>query len=467
MPFRIYNTLTGKKEIFTPRHPPQVKMYCCGPTVYDFLHIGNFRGAVFYNFLRLWLEHKGFVVSYAYNFTDVDDKILARAKKENTSMKAIADTYISEFKKDFQALKLKEHDHNPQATHYISAMQGLISKLIQNKKAYELDGDVFYHVPAFEGYGDLSKKKGEELLSGARVEVDARKKDPRDFALWKKAKAEEPGWDSPWGRGRPGWHIECTTMIQQLFGAGIDIHGGGADLIFPHHENERAQAEGSKALGAGGVEEPGEVCGFVKYWVHNNMFTFGGEKMAKSTGNQRLMRRFLESYNGEIFKYLVLSSHYRSMIEVSHSKILQCIQALARVYSFLKTADGLLKGSGAGAKKEKPLPASVPVPVQKLWGEIQTALDDDLNTPSALAVLFAGVRRFNHLQNKCSNDLARLREAAGNLYMLFKRCGGVMGLFQEEPEEFLKSLDDIFLRENNIKRDDIDKLVLERSQAAK
>ena len=234
MSLMLYNTLSRKKEIFTPLHPPDVKMYCCGPTVYDLLHIGNFRGAVFYNFLKQWLEHKGFRVQYVYNFTDVDDKILARAKKENKTMQQVADTYIAEFKKDFKALQLRPHDHNPQATHYIPHMIRLIQKLLKHNKAYRIEGgDVFYHVPACVSYGSLSQKNIEELVAGARVEADRRKKNAHDFALWKAVPRGEPGWDSPWGYGRPGWHIECTSMIHALLGESIDIHGGGADLIFP------------------------------------------------------------------------------------------------------------------------------------------------------------------------------------------------------------------------------------------
>lgn len=468
----IYNTFTQKKEIFTPLDSPNVKMYCCGPTVYDLLHIGNFRGAVFYNFLRLWLEHKGFNVIYVYNFTDVDDKILQRAKKENKTMKEIAEKYIVEFKKDFQALKLKKHDHNPQATNYISDMIQLIQKLLKNKKAYQVEKDIFYHVPSFTSYGALSRKNIDELEAGARVEADSRKKDVRDFALWKHCAEDEPGWDSPWGRGRPGWHIECTTMIHSLLGQSIDIHGGGTDLIFPHHENERAQAEGwqidshnlqnsdKRAAESRRNHSPFEG-GFVKYWVHNNMFTFGGEKMAKSTGNQTIMRYFLESYNGEIFKYLVLSSHYRSMIEVSEKKITQCVQGLARIYSFLKAANDLLKEkiSTTKSQTEHTVLSSIPEEVNK-------ALEDDLNTPTALAAIFTGIRYFNELKNK-AKDVSSLVAPAQQLQQITLKYGKMMSLFQEPPEAFLNELDDIFLKKHKVKREDVDQLLVERTLARK
>ena len=532
MSFVIYNTFTQKKEVFTPLHPPHVKMYCCGPTVYDLLHIGNFRGAVFYNFLRLWLEYRSFTVTYVYNFTDVDDKILQRAKKENKTMKEVAEKYIAEFKKDFQALKLRKHDHNPQATNYIPDMIQLIQKLLNNKTAYQVEKDIFYHVPAFTGYGELSRKNIDELEAGARVEADSRKKDVRDFALWKHCADNEPGWDSPWGRGRPGWHIECTTMIHSLLGQSIDIHGGGTDLIFPHHENERAQAEGwriatdtapvnkqnlqnnnvsfqlnnlfkssnmrfaakrifnrfaykaelvlnrlfnrrdsynlqncdnkenaaaAKVSTASRGRRSNPPWGFVKYWVHNNMFTFGGEKMAKSTGNQTIMRYFLESYNGEIFKYLVLSSHYRSMIEVSEKKITQCAQGLTRIYSFLKIANSIIKQSTSKSDSKDTTLSHLPEAINK-------ALDDDLNTPAALASLFTGIRHFNELKNK-TKDVSSLAVPAQQLQQIILKYGKMMSLFQEPPEVFLNELDDIFLKKHKIKREDVDQLVAERTLA--
>ena len=445
--FLLYNSLTQQKEIFTPLHPPQVKMYCCGPTVYDLLHIGNFRGAVFFNFLRHWLEYKGYKVIYVYNFTDVDDKILNRAKKENKQMKEIADKYITEFKKDFQALKLKEHDHNPQATQFIQQMIELIDTLLQKEKAYIVEGDVYYSVKNFLDYGKLSKRKTNELINGARVEVDERKKNPVDFALWKSCSNNEPGWDSPWGRGRPGWHLECTTMIFSLLGNNIDIHGGGSDLIFPHHENELAQAEGAK-------EGP-----FVKYWVHNNMFTFGGEKMAKSTGNVNIMRDFLTEYNGEIFKYLVLSSHYRSMTEVSENKILQCIQALSRIYTFLRTAKEITPQNKVSTNYQQ---SAFFEDIQRAEQSIEAELNDDLNTPAALAVIFGLIRQFN--EKSSVEETAIYAQLIENIIIKY---GKLMSLFQESPAEFLNKLDDIFLKKNNLKKEDINQLVSARTEARK
>ena len=454
MSFYIYNSLSQKKEIFTPLNPPQVKMYCCGPTVYDLLHIGNFRGAVFFNFLRQWLEHKGYQVTYAYNFTDVDDKILNRAKNENKKMKEIADTYISEFKKDFQALKLKEHEHNPQATQFIPDMIVLIKTLLQRKKAYIVDKDVFFSVKSFSDYGKLSRRKWEELLSGARVKVDKRKKHPGDFALWKSCEENEPGWSAPWGRGRPGWHIECTTMIFTLLGDNIDIHGGGTDLLFPHHENELAQAEGAK-------KGP-----FIKYWIHNNMFTFGGEKMAKSIGNISTMRSFLEEYNGEIFKYLTLSSHYRSEVEVSENKILHCFQALSRIYTFLRTADLLIeKLPGNNMKDNNHL--SFSQDIQSAQKNIEGALNDDLNTPIAFSILFKLIRQFNEKNSYSKSNTEELAMYARDIKNTIIKYGKMMSLFQEPPDLFLQEMDDIFLKKNKLDKKIIDQLVAERTQARK
>lgn len=480
MSFSIYNSLNQKKEIFTPLNPPIVKMYCCGPTVYDLLHIGNFRGAVVFNLLRQWLEHKNYKVIYAYNFTDVDDKILNRAKKENKTMKEIADTYIQEFKKDFQSLKLKKHEYNPQATQFIPEMIQLIKTLLQKEKAYMVDRDIFYSVKNFSDYGKLSKRTKKEKpvpdysenstqgvvhserpsVWQARVEADERKKDLRDFALWKSCSEEEPGWDSPWGRGRPGWHLECTTMIFSLLGNNIDIHGGGSDLLFPHHENELAQAEGAK---------PGP---FVKYWVHNNMFTFGGEKMAKSTGNVSIMRAFLEEYNGEIFKYLVLSAHYRSITEVSENKVSQCIQALSRVYTFLQTTEMLFqKYSNFSAiikqVKENKHYTQFLQKIKSARHNIETYLDDDLNTPSALAVIFTLIRQFNEKRNHSQYLEEELALYAKYIQEIIIDYGKIMSLFQEPPNLFLKEMDNIFLKKNNISRKEVNKLVMERELARK
>ena len=425
-------------------------MYVCGPTVYDLLHIGNFRGAVFFHFVSQWLKHLNHRVSYIYNFTDVDDKIITRAKKEHTSPEALTNKYIKEFEKDYQALNLSPHSHNPRATHFINPIISFVEKLIKAGRAYHREGDVFFHVPSFKGYGTLSGRKTlKDVLSGARVSPDHRKKDPRDFALWKASPAGEMGWTSPWGRGRPGWHIECSTMIHSLTGGGVDIHGGGSDLIFPHHENEKAQSE---ALG---------VKPFVRYWMHHNMFTFEGEKMAKSSGNLITMRDFLKQYGGEVFKFLVLSSHYRSPVSVSPKTLLQALQTLCRVYTFLKTPLPL-KSSAAGSSDPATALPRGGDGLSSLEQEWEQAINDDFNTPKAFALIFSQIRKLNDPSRQNSDP--REKQQLKNTIL---RYGKMMSLFQEPPALFLKNMDDLFLKNRGLKREDIDHLIRLRWQARK
>ncbi|MEK6555963.1 MAG: cysteine--tRNA ligase, partial [Bdellovibrionota bacterium] len=368
MAIQIYNTLTRKKEEFTTLEPGKVRMYVCGPTVYDFLHVGNFFGAIFFNLVRNWLEKSGYQVTYVYNYTDVDDKIIDRAKKENVEAKEISEKFIMEFEKDYKRLHLKAHSKNPRVSEFMDEIVAFVKDLVDNKKAYELNGDVYFDVPGFKDYGKLSNKTIDDLVAGHRIDVNEKKRHVSDFALWKKAKEGEPSWPSPWGHGRPGWHIECSAMNYAIFGEQIDIHGGGLDLTFPHHENEIAQTEA----------RTGKT--FARYWMHNNMLNFGAVKMSKSLGNVRKARDFIEEYNGEILKFLILSSHYRSIIDFSLPQIERTISNLARFYSSLAFAQELMKGG-----------AVVPVPekFQKALAEaddkIKKALDDDFNTPEVMA----------------------------------------------------------------------------------
>ena len=447
MSFVLFNTLTGKKEKFIPLKPPAVLMYVCGPTVYDFLHIGNFRGAVFYNVLCLWLEHLGFKVRYFYNFTDIDDKIIQKAKENNTGSQEISQKYIKEFCMDFDQLGLKSHTDNPRATQYIPQMIALIQELVDQKKAYVRDGHVFYRVRSFKKYGCLSHRKLEDLYAGSQVSAVESKENEEDFALWKKSKEGEPFWDSPWGKGRPGWHIECTAMIHHGLGERIDIHGGGMDLIFPHHENEIAQSEGCK-------KGP-----FVKYWVHHNMFEFEGEKISKSLGAVQTMRAFLKEYNAEIFKYLVLNSHYRSVIEVSGKTILQSISGLSRVYQALLSAQNLLKDKKDWGDQAN---AGFLEVLRKTRSSADSALNDDLNTAKALAGCFSLVRFFNDY--KKSNPRWAKKEI--HLFLeFFKEYGGIFSLFLEEPQKFLDQLDDILLKKSSTGRKEITKLIEKRAKA--
>ena len=426
-------------------------MYCCGPTVYDYLHIGNFRGAVFFNFVRNWLEFLNYKVDYIYNFTDIDDKILNRSVSEKINPKDLAEKYIAEFKKDYNSLKLKAHTKNPRATETLPEIIDLIKKLIDKGKAYEKEGDVFYSVNSFEKYGYLSGRKKEDLLAGARVEIDKRKKNPLDFALWKKSKPGENWYfDSPWGKGRPGWHIECTAMIHKFLGEEIDIHAGGSDLIFPHHENEIAQSE---------------VCThkrYVQFWLHNNMIVSKGDKMSKSLGNMIRMREFLNQYPGELFKFLILSCHYRSPLQFSNNTLHQALVSLSKIYSSLAKAHNIIA-------KEKNIKTSNEFlnTLSKATEDITTAFNDDFATPKAFAILFSVLNTFQ----KTIEDEKILNQqkafCAKEYLLFFKKYGEVLSLFQEKPKDFLKNLDDKFLEEKQQTREQIQKLVEKRSLARK
>ncbi len=458
---KIYNTEAGEKQVFSPIRPPHAQIYCCGPTVYDFLHIGNFRGAVFFNFLRGWLEFLGFKPRYIYNFTDIDDKILSRAKKEGCPPEDISEKYIKEFQADYQALKLRPCDGNPRATEAVPEIISLIKSLIQAGRAYEADGDVFYSVRSFKGYGRLSGRSPEQLLSGARIEPDPKKKDPLDFSLWKKHVPESPGakkiheafWNSPWGPGRPGWHIECSAMIRKFLGAEIDIHGGGSDLIFPHHENEIAQSEGAGCGGAGGGK-----C--VRYWIHNNMILMEGDKMSKSLGNMITMREFLTNYPGEVFKYLILSSHYRSVIQFSKKTVQQAVSSLAGIYSCLASARAIAYDSGG---QPEPCPEFQKA-VSLADREITEAFNDDFATPKAFAALFSALRSFKSLEAAGGAGSLRAWRAA-RLLELFKKYGRILSLFQEPAREFLQSLDSMLLRQKGLERAQIDQMAEKRAAA--
>ena len=448
MNLRIYNTETGKKETFEPLEKGHVKMYVCGPTVYDFLHIGNYRGAVFFNAVRNWLERRGFIVNYVYNYTDVDDKILNRAKEEGVEPKEIAEKYIAEFQKDYKLLYLRPHSQNPKVTEFMPKIIEFIGQLAEKGHAYEVDGDVYYDVHEFKEYGRLSNKKIEDLESGYRIEVDERKKNSTDFALWKSAKEGEQSWDSPWGPGRPGWHIECSVMATSILGDTIDIHGGGLDLVFPHHENEIAQSEACTGHK------------FVKYWMHNNMLEFGSQKMSKSLGNVRTGRSFLEEYNGEILKFMMLNAHYRSTIDFSEDQVQRTIQSLAKFYSALAFAKKLIDKDGHLA----PIPDEFQKTIDSVRRHFEEAMDEDFNTAEAISHLFELVRAFNNLARKPKFEPEH-RAAAEAFFPLLRDLGNCLALFQEKPAQFLKTLDDMLLDKKGLKREEIDQLVEQRTKA--
>lgn len=448
MGLRIFNTESRKLEDFTPLTPGKVKIYVCGPTVYNYLHVGNFRGVVFFNLVRNWLETSGYQVEYALNFTDVDDKIIESAHKLGTPPADLAEKYILEYKKDFASLGLRPHDHNPKVTESMDEIRAMVAKLVENKKAYVADGDVLYSIAQFPDYGKLSGRQVEDLQAGARVEVDQKKRSPLDFALWKGAKPGEPSWPSPWGPGRPGWHIECSAMVERIFGDQIDIHGGGTDLIFPHHENEIAQSEGCTGKH------------FVKYWMHWNMLNFGNQKMSKSLGNFVTMREFLERYNSEIYKWMILSVHYRSPSDFSDEAVDRAVANLARIYSALAVAESLLAGQSEVAPE-----AGFEKLTQEAWQKVTEALNDDFGTPNVMAALFEVVRQFNNQVKRGIKANPAVLGKAQSFLNFARKLGRLLAMFQEPAQEFLGRLDDMLLVRMNLQRDVVDKLVAERSQA--
>ena len=448
----IYNTQTRTKEEFKPHLPGQVKMYSCGPTVYDLLHVGNFRGAIFYNLVRNWLEKSGYQVNFVYNYTDVDDKIINRSLRDKVPATAIAEKYIEEFRKDISALKLKPHSLNPRVSETMPEIIQMIQDLIAKGHAYASPvGDVWYAVRSFEGYGKLSNRNLDELMGGTRIEPEDHKKDPMDFALWKHAKADEPHWESPWGQGRPGWHIECSAMAKKHLGEQIDIHGGGLDLMFPHHENEIAQSEGCN----------GKT--FVKYWMHNNMINLGGAKMSKSIGNVRTARSFMEQYNPEILKFMMLSSHYRSITDLSESAIELSIKGLARIYSCLASTE---IGLGAAVDGDLAGTDEIKLALDKADQQVTAALNDDFNTPEVVAAIFEIVRLYNAKlrglirPGVALNPAVALRVQAVQQWI--RGVGSLMSLYNEPAVKFLTNLDDMLLKQMKLERGLVEALVQER-----
>lgn len=451
MSLKLYNTLSNKKEEFKPLENGKVKLYLCGPTVYDLLHIGNFRGAITFNLVRNWLELSGYEVTFVYNYTDVDDKIIKKANDEGVEPTVISEKYIAEFEKDFNRLGLKKHTHNPKVTEFMDEIIEYVATLIKNDKAYEIDGEVFYSIDNYSDYGQLSNKNLEDLNAGQRVEVDSRKRNPYDFVLWKPSKEGEPSWTSPWGEGRPGWHIECSAMIKSILGDTIDIHGGGIDLIFPHHENERAQGEGCNCT---------KYC---NYWMHNEFINLKDEKMSKSLGNVITGRAFMDQYHPEILKYLMLSAHYRSNFNVTDEKIHQVISGLRRVYETLATVNTVIntfEKSDSGKVNK-----SFAEILKQSDAKIKKSLDDDFGTGEVIATIFETVRAFNSLNIlKKKKDINSWTTANAFKEWILK-YGSMMALFQEEADEFLASIDEIMLKEKKLDRDKILELVKMREQA--
>jgi len=418
----IYNTLSGKKEEFRTIIHGQVGTYVCGVTVYDFCHLGHARGALVFDVIRRYLEYKGYRVTYVRNFTDIDDKIINRAKEECCAPLDVSCKYIEAYINDFKELGVRPPDIEPKATEHIPEMIEMIEKLIKKGYAYEKEGNVFFSVRQFNGYGKLSGRDLEQMKAGARVEIDERKDYPLDFALWKKSKPAEPSWQSPWGDGRPGWHIECSVMSQKYLGDTIDIHGGGEDLIFPHHENEIAQSEAATG-------KP-----FVRYWLHNGFVNINQEKMSKSLKNFFTIRAILSKYHAEVVRYLLISTHYRSPIDFSAEKLVEAEKALERVYTTFQNIEHL----GAPLDTEIKPSSHCMKNIEALKKRFESAMDDDFNTAAALGHIFEFIRETNIYLQK-DEEINKKRVDLSTCKATIKDLGKVLNLFQGKGRE--KNLD--------------------------
>ncbi|GJQ63264.1 MAG: cysteine--tRNA ligase [Melioribacteraceae bacterium] len=378
----IYNTLTRKKEEFTPINPPNVNMYVCGPTVYDYFHIGNARSFIMADVIRKYLEYKGYNVKYVMNLTDVDDKIIKKSNEEGVEAGNVADKYSKAFMDDITRLKIKPATVYPKATEHMDEIVGLVKKLEENGAAYNVDGNVFFNVNNFKGYGKLSGKKTDELEVGARIEINDEKENPLDFSLWKKAKPNEPAWDSPWGGGRPGWHIECSAMSMKHLGETIDIHAGGNDLIFPHHENEIAQSEAATHKD------------FVKYWMHFGFLNINQEKMSKSLGNFFTAREVLKKYPAEALRLLYTQTHYGGPLAFSEDLLASAAKGSMKLKN---AADRMKEGLQSSADGD------FTFDFDKFYSSFEAAMDDDFNSPKAVAVVYDFVKEFNAYLNANEN----------------------------------------------------------------
>jgi len=463
MALRIYNTRTGKKEEFTPLYGNRVGMYVCGVTVYDLSHIGHARSAIIFDMIYRYLRYRGYEVTYVRNFTDIDDKIIKRANEEGVDFKTIAEKYINEFKIDMGRFGLEEPSIEPKATEHISEMIQLISILIQKGYAYQKNGDVFFSVQKFRDYGKLSKRDLEEMQAGARVEIDEKKENPLDFALWKASKPGEPYWGSPWGKGRPGWHIECSVMSQKYLGETFDIHGGGKDLIFPHHENEIAQSEAATG-------KP-----FVRYWIHNGFVNINKEKMSKSLGNILTLKEIFKDWRPEVVRLFLLSHHYRSPVDFSFDTLSEAQTGLDRFYTTMNSIQDELKKlmstkilpSPLAGKEMSGIVSEIEACRQALESfktRFEEAMDDDFNTAQALAY-FYDLQRYLNILLDISKDhpteeiIVMLKQGFGHL----SRIGWIFGLFQEDPEMYLTEQKKEGLKKLNLSEEEIFKLIEERN----
>ena len=430
---KLTNTLSGKKEDLVSREPGKLSMYSCGPPVYGLIHIGNLRGGLVADMFYRYFQRVGYEVNYVRNYTDVDDKIIKKAHEENSTADAVALKYTQEVEKDFAVSGMLEPTHKTTVTTHMKEIITMIEQIIRNGKAYVVEGgEVLFAIDQFKTYGELSHKKLDDLIAGIRVEVRSNKKNPLDFTLWKPAKPGEPAWDSPWGKGRPGWHIECSAMANRWLGEQIDVHHGGEDLIFPHHENEIAQSEAAHQKGP-----------FVKYWLHHAFLTLSKEKMSKSLGNIFTARDFLTQYSGEFARYMLLSSHYRSIIDFGSEAIDQAWMGLHRIYEAKARAQEILRQpKGRSDLRAEAVWGSFAAQVEKAKDEIDDHFANDFNTPGALASLFTLIREFNR---SLAEPLAQatpgaLLAAQQLIEVMESDIGGVIGVGRLDAQKALEDL---------------------------
>ena len=450
MTIRVYNTLSRQKEAFEPINSDRVHMYVCGPTVYDSCHIGHARSIVVFDVIYRYLMLSGYQVAYARNFTDVDDKIINRANELGIPTTELAEKYIDEFHADMDALNVKRPDYEPKATEHIEQIIAVVNRLIEKGYAYESGGNVFFAVEKFDAYGKLSGRKLSDMEAGARVEIDKQKRNPMDFVLWKASKPNEPSWESPWGKGRPGWHIECSAMSADYLGESFDIHGGGKDLIFPHHENEIAQSEAAYGQS------------FVKYWIHNGFVNINHEKMSKSLGNFLMIKDILKSYHPEAVRLFLLSNHYRSPVDFTDQAIREALSGLDKIYTLLERVEGVLgdlpKATGPGK--------TVSEIAGTYWQAFRNAMDDDFNTAQGIGVLFDGVRHLNRLLDESPVDSTDQDQINAICFEILN-IGNVLGLLADSPAQYFEKQRQAALEQEALDSDTIEKLVKEREAARK
>ena len=451
MSITVFNSRTGKKEPLQTVEQNQVKIYVCGITAYDYCHIGHARSVLVFDMIVKYLKYSGYKVTYIRNFTDIDDKIIMRANERKVPCEELSEEFIRKFHEDMDSLGVAPPTREPKATEHIPEIIDLIQVLIDKEMAYQVDNDVYYRVEKFKNYGMLSGRNLDDMLAGARISIDERKENPMDFALWKGSKEGEPTWDSPWGPGRPGWHIECSAMSRKYLGDTFDIHGGGKDLAFPHHENEVAQSEGATG-------KP-----FVKYWVHNGFVTIKDEKMSKSLGNFLTIREVLENYHQEVLRLFVFSTHYRNPLDYSEDALNYAVTGLDRIYASLAEIEKLpALGNGDTSvitdKDKRKL--------DSLQNKFTQSMDNDFNTAQAVGHIFDAVKDLNRIRQKLGGnpatvDLDILRDAAATI----KELCDILGIAQEPPAQFIEEKIRKELQNLDISREKIEQLIVERTQA--